>query len=159
MPEERWEWFVFVLGAAIAGLLVALIVIDRTPRTPASRPAVATLSTTTTTAGRTTTRAAPIPTTTALTSTRAAAPPPAVKLRLTARADTWLSVRRSRSGRVLYQGTLAAGASRTFSGERFEVRFGAAANVQARLNGKPLPLPGGTYSVVVGASGLGPRSA
>ena len=156
MPEERWEWFVFVLGAAIAGLLVALIVIDRTPRTPASRPAVARLSTTT--AG-TTTRAATIPTTTALASPRAAAPPPAVKLRLTARADTWLSVRRSRSGRVLYQGTLAAGASRTFSGERFEVRFGAAANVQARLNGKPLPLPGGTYSVVVGASGLGPRSA
>lgn len=157
MPEERWEWFVFLLGVAVAGLLVALIVLERGPASPASRPAAATLPTTT--AAPSTTRAATSPTTTTAPTTTRAATPPAVRLRLTARADTWVSVRRSQGGPLLYQGTLAAGASRTFSGERFEVRFGAAANVQATLNGKPLALPGGTYSVTVGESGLGARSA
>jgi hypothetical protein len=60
---------------------------------------------------------------------------------------------------VLYEGTLPAGAARTFSGTSFDVRFGAAANVEATLNGKPLRLPGGTYSVTIGRAGLGPRTA
>ena len=32
--------------------------------------------------------------------------------------------------------------------------FGAASNLAARLNEKPLPLPTGTYSALVGTSGL-----
>jgi hypothetical protein len=165
MPEARWEWIVFSLGIAITAALLVLIVLGRDPATPASRgsptaqhatrPPTTTAPTATTTAA-TTTAVSALPTTT----TRTPVPAPPVRLRLTARDDTWLSVRRtSSSGTVLYQGTLAAGASRTFSGERFEIRFGAAANVQATLNGKPLALPGGTYSVSVGGSGLGARSA
>jgi hypothetical protein len=59
----------------------------------------------------------------------------------------------------MFEGTLRAGESKTFSGSDFRVRFGGAANVEAVLNGKPLPLPSGTYSVTVGPGGLGPRSA
>ena len=157
MPEERWEWLALVLGVLAAGVLVAAIVFRDSPQAAPGR-AVAPVSTAvrrpTTVAATTTT--APAPSTT----TRTAPPPAPVRLRLTARADTWVSVSSPSAGkRVLYQGTLPAGASRTFSGERFQVRFGAAANVRATLNGKPLPLPGGTYSVTVGESGLGPRSA
>ncbi|HEU5362728.1 MAG TPA: DUF4115 domain-containing protein [Gaiellaceae bacterium] len=164
MPEARWEWILFSLGVVITGALLALIVLDRGRRAPESRPVALTQRPTTvaappaTTVRATTTTTATAP---ATTTQKQAAPAPgqAVRLRLTARADTWLSVRPVPGGRVLYQGTLPAGASRTFSGDRFEVRFGAAANVSATLNGKPLALPGGTYSVTVGESGLGPRSA
>lgn len=157
MPEERWEWLALVLGVLAAGVLVAAIVFRDSPRAAPGRavvPASTAVRRTTTRAATTT--AAPTPSTT----TRTAPRPAPVTLRLTARADTWVSVSSPAAGkRVLYQGTLPAGASRTFSGERFQVRFGAAANVRATLNGKPLPLPGGTYSVTVGESGLGPRSA
>lgn len=79
---------------------------------------------------------------------------------MTARSDTWVSVRKaSRTGPVLFEGTMAGGDTRTFKGVSLSVRFGAAANVEATLNGRPLPLPGGTYSVQIGRSGLGPRSA
>lgn len=79
---------------------------------------------------------------------------------MTATADTWLSVRRdTASGDVLFEGTLASGDSRSFSGAKFAVRFGAAANVRAHLNGKSLPLPSGTYSTTITSAGLGPRSA
>jgi pyruvate/2-oxoglutarate dehydrogenase complex dihydrolipoamide acyltransferase (E2) component len=173
VPEERWEWVVFSVGIAAVAVLLALIVFGGSPKAPddpvaltgaattASTSAATTIAATTATAP-TTGASAPTTTTSAPTTTtvrrRPAAPP--VRLRLTARADTWLSVHRTSSGgRLLYQGTLAAGATRTFSGSSFEVRFGAAANVQATLNGKPLPLPGGTYTVTVGRSGLGPRAA
>lgn len=154
MPEERWEWIVFWLGIGVAAALIALIVLGGSPQTPVGRaeaapspPPTATVIT-----------PAAVPTTTAKPKPRQAAA--AVTLRLTARNDTWLSVRSASSGRrVLYQGTLAAGAARTFSGTSFEVRFGAAANVEATLNGKALPLPGGTYSVTVGKQGLGARTA
>jgi cytoskeletal protein RodZ len=173
MPEARWEWVVFSVGIAVTVALVALILVGRDPKTPDSRSAALTRPATTATAPVTSTRPTttrPATTTTSApqTTTTAARPPtaatttqatqPAVRLRLTARSDTWLSVRRA-GGAVLYQGTLPGGESKTFAGERFEVRFGAAANVQATLNGKSLSLPGGTYSVTVGESGLGPRSA
>jgi hypothetical protein len=60
---------------------------------------------------------------------------------------------------VLFEGTLVKGDSRSLTAPKFHVRFGAAANVAATLNGKPLSLPGGTYSVDIGSSGLGTRSA
>ncbi len=164
MPEARWEWVVFLVGIVVTAFLLALIVLGGSPKPPGNHPAALTQRTTPAAAAPTTTAAA-VPTTTAApttapatTTTTSNAPASAVRLRLTARADTWVSVRRA-GGSVLYQGTLAAGDSRTFSGDRFEVRFGAAANVRATLNGKSLALPGGTYSVTVGESGLGPRSA
>lgn len=49
--------------------------------------------------------------------------------------------------------------TRTFTGTSFRVRFGAAANLIARLNGQPLRLPGGTYSATITRTGLGSRSA
>jgi hypothetical protein len=158
MPETRTERLIFLLGLIAAGVLVALIVTRPrdsgtagSPRLDTQAPAVTTTSTTTT--GQTVTTATTAPATT----TTAAGP---VSLRLAAKADTWLDVRRSSpTGELLYQGTLAGGDSRTFTGSRFRVRFGAAANVSATLNGKPLPLPGGTYSVTIGSAGLGKRSA
>jgi hypothetical protein len=161
VPEERWEWVAFSLGIAATVVLLAMIVFRHGSNASDPRPAAVTAPVTTpaTTTAQTTTAARP-PATTAPTTTRAETPPAPVRLTLKARRDTWLSVHRTSSaGTLLYEGTLAAGASRTFSGSAFEVRFGAAANVQATLNGKPLPLPGGTYSVTVGKTGLGARSA
>ena len=152
----------FWLGIGVAVALVALIVLGGSPKTPVDRavaaPPTPTATTTATPAPPTTQPAATVPTTTAA-PPKPTPVPTAVTLRLQARNDTWLSVRRTSSGRkLLYEGTLAAGAAQTFSGTSFEVRFGAAANVEATLNGKPLALPGGTYSVTVGRAGLGPRT-
>jgi hypothetical protein len=159
VPEERWEWVAFFLGIAVTVALLALIVFDHRSTTHGTRPAAATLPRTTTAPPATTTRQT-VPTTTATATRKPPTAQPPVRLRLTARADTWLSVRRtSGAGGLLYRGTLAKGATRTFSGSSFQVRFGAAANVAATLNGRPLSLPGGTYSVTVGQSGLGPRAA
>ena len=80
-------------------------------------------------------------------------------LRIEALQDTWISVKQSSSsGTLLYEGTLAAGAGKTFTGTVFWVRFGAASNVLATLNGRALALPGGTYSVPITSAGLGARS-
>jgi hypothetical protein len=83
-----------------------------------------------------------------------------VRLRLTALLDTWISVRRgSRQGVLLFQGRLKATESETFTATSLFVRFGAAGDITARLNGKPLPLPDGTYGVDISSAGLGARSA
>jgi hypothetical protein len=113
---------------------------------------------TTTTAPTTTSPTTTSPTTTpAVTTTGTGSQ---TRLAVTARADTWVSIRRDTpTGAVLFEGTLAAGDSRSFSGAKFAVRFGAAANVQAKLDGRPLSLPGGTYSTTITRAGLGPRSA
>ena len=115
-------------------------------------------ATTTTTAAATTAQTTTAPGTT----TVAQAPHTRIEthIKVTARDDTWLSIRRgSSTGNVLFEGTLAKGDSRSYTATQFHIRFGAAANVAATLNGKPLPLPGGTYSVDIGSNGLGPRSA
>lgn len=158
----------FALGLGIIGLLVAVVVLGRhpseraVPATPTTAPDT-TVPVTSTSLRRTTRSATTTATTTELTTTTA--PPPRTttseaRLQVTATADTWLSVRRNEAGGdVLFEGTLASGDSRSFSGTKFAVRFGAAANVRARLNGKPLNLPGGTYSTTITPAGLGPRSA
>jgi hypothetical protein len=153
VPEERWEWVVFWLGIGVVVALVALIVVGGSAKAPVGRAEAAEPTPTATVV----TPASTQPTTTAKPK-----PPPApapITLRLAARNDTWLSVRTSSGHTVLYEGTLPAGAARTFSGTSFDVRFGAAANVEATLNGKPLRLPGGTYSVTIRRAGLGPRTA
>ena len=99
-------------------------------------------------------------TTTETTTAATTETPVETRLQVTAKDDTWLSIRRgSATGSVLFEGTLAKGDSRSYTATQFHVRFGAAANVSAKLDGKPLPLPGGTYSVDIGSGGLGPRSA
>jgi cytoskeletal protein RodZ len=179
VPETRAEWIVFFAGVALIVVLVASILLaGRSTTTPtatgarsASFQATTVVPTTTGTRppspGTTTTSLAlPAVTTTETATTTSAeatttllttAP---VTLRLEARRDTWLSVRRdARAGPVLYEGTLAAGNSETFTGATLWVRFGAASNVAATLNGHALSLPSGTYSVPVTTSGLGHRHA
>jgi hypothetical protein len=107
---------------------------------------------TTSTSGETTTTSAAT-TTTAQTAG-------AVELRVSARDDTWLSIRSgSATGDVLFEGTLAKGDSRRYSATQFHVRFGSADYVKASLDGKALPLPSGTYSATITRAGLGARSA
>jgi hypothetical protein len=150
---------VFALGLLAVGVLCALIVVGRRPSDSSAqrrRPTpVETKSDTTT---KTTTAAAPtVGTSTSATTSTASAG--TNQLRFIARDDTWVSVRRgSSSGAVLFEGTMLANETKTFTGEAFRVRFGAAANVIARLNGQPLSLPGGTYSATITQAGLGPRS-
>lgn len=173
VPETTGERILFALGLLIIAALGAIVAWESTRKDPPTpRPTAAAISPTrtsrsttvaATTAAATTTSAttsAPAATTTAPARPPASRPTPATRLRLTARRDTWVAVRRtSPRGPVLFQGTMAAGESRTFTATSLSVRFGAAANVTATLNGRPLPLPGGTYSVDIGRTGLGPRSA
>ena len=82
-----------------------------------------------------------------------------VHLRLTARADTWLSARRLTSaGLVLFDGILPQSKVLTVTSQRIWVRFGAAANVIAELNGRPVRLQPGTYSALITARGITPLS-
>src|SRR5262245_26484423 len=96
------------------------------------------------------------------TATETAVPEPAharnrVRLTLGATADSWIEARSgSADGDVLYSGIIPQGSVKRFSSWRVWVRFGAAANLTARLNGGSLQLPPGTYSAFVGARGLRP---
>jgi hypothetical protein len=112
----------------------------------------------------TTTGATTTPTTTAVTTTvsstaaatTTAAPPVKIDLTLrAARGDSWVEVRAgSSTAAVLYTGTLAYGASRTFSGPApLWVRFGVAGNVDAVVNGRSSTMPAGTYSVLFDSTG------
>jgi hypothetical protein len=167
MPETRGERIIFAIGAlAIAALAVLIVLQTATDRfgardtsgdaapmmrgmiteAPAStQPAESTVPQTTTapdvTAGEAGAQAA----------TRTA------RLTLTAIADTWVEVRSgSANGELLYSGVLPQGGEERFRRAHLWASFGAAANLTARLNGKPLNLPPGTYMALVGARGLKP---
>jgi hypothetical protein len=153
VPETRAEWILLVLGLCAVcaiGALIGLRVWDTsTPHSHAfpKPPLTTTRAPARQQATPTTAEAAPT------------LPPPAatrVELLLTAsRGDTWLLVRAgSANGGVVFQGTLAKGHTLTFSRKVLWVRFGAAANLDARLNGRPLRLPTGTVSVVITPLGL-----
>jgi cytoskeletal protein RodZ len=162
MPETRGERAFFIVGLVAIVLLAAVVAWERATADAQPGPVAAAAQkiSASTPSATTTTNS-----TTAVTTSAARAHPPATRpaatqLQLTARSDTWVSVRKtSRTGPVLFEGTMASGDTRRFTGGSLSVRFGAAANVEATLNGRPLPLPGGTYSVQIGRSGLGPRSA
>jgi len=164
------EWVIFVVGLAVTGALAASIALSLTHRTKhhtsrtaavsAPQPAPATPTTAPAPASPAkpaapvTTAPAPVATIT----TPAQQRPASTSLQLTAtRGDSWLEVRSgSATGRVLFAQTLPSGETQTFRGSRFWVRFGAASNIDARLGGKTLRLPVGTYSTVVTRAGLGP---
>lgn len=78
------------------------------------------------------------------------------RLLLTAsKGDSWLEVRRgSAQGKVVYTGTLTQGGKVDAKAKRLWVRIGAASNLTARLNGKPLSLGLGTYDALVSPAGL-----
>jgi hypothetical protein len=151
MPETRLERAIFVLGlVAIAALAFAVVRLRHHAVGPAAG-----VSTRTVRAGATATK----PFTTVPASTTAPAhttAKTAVDLVLTASgAGSWLEVRAgSATGAVLYAGTLSSGAAEAFRRPTIWVRFGAARNVSARLNGQPVPLPGGTYDAVFNANGF-----
>lgn len=170
MPETRGERIIFGIGALAIAALVALIVLQTTDlfetrHTPAATGPVTTAAATMGAAAQ-----APPQATTALETTAApettgeprAVPEPAriasgVRLTLRAIADTWVEVRSgSADGDVLYSGILPQGSAKRFRSTQLWASFGAASNLTARLNGKALHLPPGTYSALVGARGLRP---
>ena len=55
---------------------------------------------------------------------------------------------------LLFTGTITRGQTRSFRAGRIYARFGNASAFDARLNGKRLGLPPGTYSAVVTTRGL-----
>jgi hypothetical protein len=155
VPETTTERVVFAVGLAVVAALVFLIVAGRNP-SGSTAPRVRTGTVSTSTGAPTTTA---LPTTTSPTALAPAGRQQA-RLRLTAQADTWRSGHRdSPSGDLLFEGTLAAGNTKTFAGTAFGVRFGSAANVVASVNGKTLSLPSGTYSATITSAGLGRRSS
>jgi Domain of unknown function (DUF4115) len=158
MPETRIERFIFGVGALAIAALVALIVLEMTDRfgthqTHAATRRAATPAATTT-AENTTASETRAETTVAAESPR---PPSGITLRLRAKADTWVEIRAgSANGDVLYSGILPQGNAKRFEGMKVWASFGAASNLTARLNGKPLPLPPGTYAALVTTRGLRP---
>jgi uncharacterized protein DUF4115 len=144
MPETRGERIIFGIGALAIAALVALIVLEKTTDRFETRH----------------TSAATEPVTTAAATKEAAAPAriaSGVRLTLSATADTWVEIRSgSADGDVLYSGLLPQGSAKRFRSTQLWASFGAASNLTARLNGKPLHLPPGTYSALVGARGLRP---
>ena len=166
MPETRGEWTVFAIGALAIAALVALIVLqtatDRfeargtsVDAAPLTRGTTAEVTASTQPAESTAPQA-----TTAPDTTSAAEPAGAsrtARLTLTAIADTWVEVRSgSADGEVLYSGVLPQGAKERFRRAHLWASFGAAANLTAQLNGRPLKLRPGTYTALVGARGLKP---
>ncbi len=87
------------------------------------------------------------------------APPPAAaaRLRLTGRspAGSWVQVRRrGPDGPVLFEGTIGAGAERTFRLGRLWMRVGWGAALQVSVNGRVQELPEGTAEVTVTSAGI-----
>src|SRR5262249_6890631 len=81
-----------------------------------------------------------------------------IRLMLTGRTTTAVAVRRnSANGRVLYQGTLGAGRTRSFAGARLWVQFESPSGVAATLDGRKLVLPAGTGSVEISSGGIEPQ--
>jgi uncharacterized protein DUF4115 len=174
MPETRGERIIFGIGALAIAALIALIVLetatDRFETRHKSDAGPVTTAVATEEAAATASPPAPAApeTTTApdeTTGETTAAPEPAriasgVRLTLRAIADTWVEVRSgSADGDVLYSGILPQGSAKRFRSTQLWASFGAASNLTARLNGKSLHLPAGTYSALVGARGLQPLGA
>ena len=167
MPETRGEWTVFAIGALAIAALVALIVLqsatDRleardtfVDTAPLTRGTTTDVTASTQPAESTAPQTTTAPDTTK-SATGAAAASRTARLTLTAIADTWVEIRSgSADGEVLYSGVLPQGAEERFRRAHLWASFGAAANLTAHLNGRPLNLPPGTYTALVGAHGLKP---
>ncbi len=88
--------------------------------------------------------------------------PRIARLALTAaRGDCWIEVRkRSATGELVFSGTMYTGQVERFSGKRLWVHFGAADNVDARLNGHRVSsLPSGQAIVLVTPRGIRPQAS
>jgi hypothetical protein len=85
-----------------------------------------------------------------------AAPAPAVLTVTAARGDSWISVRlASTTGRRLYEGVLRRHQQIRLEGRLLVARFGAGANLDARLGNRSISLrPFGLHDVIVTAAGM-----
>jgi cytoskeletal protein RodZ len=167
MPETRGERTVFAIGALAIAALVALIVLqtatDRfeargtsVDAAPLTRGTTAEVTASTQPAESTAPQTTSAPDATK-SATETAGASRTARLTLTAIADTWVEVRSgSADGEVLYSGVLPQGAKERFRRAHLWASFGAAANLTAQLNGRPLKLRPGTYTALVGARGLKP---
>jgi hypothetical protein len=168
VPETRGERIIFAIGALAIAALVALIVLETATDRFDTGDASAAAGETTTGAATTEasasappaiseTTTAPEPTTGETAPAEPTRTAPGIRLTLRAIDDTWVEIRSgSAGGNVLYSGILPQGTAKHFRGTHLWASFGAAANLTARLNGKPLRLAPGTYSARVGARGLKP---
>lgn len=151
--DTRWVWA--SVGAALVATSLVWIGTSRGPErvTPLAplpdAPA--------TTAGRTEPRAPA--------TTRARRVPPVAASAGTVRlvgvdGGSWVQVRRGGAdGAVLYEGTLAAGASRRFPlGARLWARLGWGPGLRASVGGRPAALPPGTADVVITRDGVTPAA-
>jgi RodZ C-terminal domain len=165
MPETRSEWVVLVLGlAAVAALVIVAL------RARENHAAVGATSSAATASRRRSLKPAPTQTATQATvetTDTASTPTPVssttvpatagVDLTLAAaRGDCWVEVRASSAtGAVLYAGTLKSGRRKTFHAPAaLWARFGGAANLDVVLDGRPLPIPAGTYSAIFDSHGF-----
>jgi hypothetical protein len=85
-----------------------------------------------------------------------AAPAPAVLTLTAVRGDSWMSVRlASTTGKRLFEGVLRRNQQIRLEGTRLVARFGAGANLDARLGSRPVSLrPFGIQDVLVTAAGI-----
>src|SRR3954451_2773067 len=172
MPRGRLEWLAF--AACLVGVAALVLGLDVRPHlrrssastaaTTAASPPAPAATTGAVEQARTAPPAQPKPAQrkparrarvpTARASTTAATAPKLVLA--AARGSCWLEVRvGSRTGAALYSGLLQQGGRLRFAKPRLWIRFGAAANVDASLNGKPITsLPEGTVEVLVTAGGV-----
>ena len=98
----------------------------------------------------------------AATTTEKEQAPKVARLVLTAsRGDCWVEVRRGGpTGELVFSGTMFEADSERFTGKRLWVNFGAAHNLDAKLNGKAVDsLPEGQAVVVVTSRGIRTQSS
>jgi hypothetical protein len=148
MPRSRLESAVVVAGIAALGVLVWLSVVAwglYRSRQAAPEPTISVPA-----------KTAPARATASV-ATTTSAPTVANGLKLTAtRGDCWVEIRAgSASGRQLYAGILAASRSISFPGRRFWISLGAASNIDARFDGRPVRgLPKGVATVTIDGTGV-----
>lgn len=150
MPRGTFEWLILSLVTVIAVLSIGAPLIRWADRSGSGeqqhvKPAVKTLGRAPSAESRTTRVPAPVP------RPRRAV----VSIRAT-RGEAWFSARAgSEGGRVLYEGILPRGRTLRLESRRLWIRFGAASNVDVRIDGRPSPLPlFGTFDAVVDRAGV-----
>jgi hypothetical protein len=156
VPETRLERVIFALGLCAAAAIAALIVFNRSD-VPEARPPAVEAAPARPAAEVTTVPAEAAREPTAVQrQTPRPRPASGVRLQLTAsRGDSWVELRSgSAQGDVLFSGIVAQGETRSFSAPRLYARFGNAASLDARLNGRTFELRPGTYSALVTSRGL-----
>ena len=94
--------------------------------------------------------------TSAATTKRKKAPQVARLVLTASRGECWVEVRRGGpTGELVFSGTMFEGDAERFSGKRLWVNFGAAQNLDAKLNGKRVAsLPDGQAVVLVTSRGI-----